>query len=69
MHMTACALKSICCAAEDELPGEPYVLYMSTLNEEGVMAVKQTCCDRLLASRVEQKLQVRWTCTSELRAC
>ena len=32
---------------------------MSTLSEEGVMAVKQTCCDRLLASRVEQKLQVR----------
>ena len=44
---------------EDELPSEPYVLYMSTLSEDGVMAVKQTACDRLLASRVEQKLQVR----------
>ena len=31
---------------------------MSTLTEEGVMAVKQVACDRLLASRVEAKLQV-----------
>ena len=29
-------------AGEDELPSEPYVLYMSTLSEDGVMAVKQT---------------------------
>lgn len=32
---------------------------MSTLTEEGVMAVKQAACDRLLASRVETKLQVK----------
>ena len=32
---------------------------MSTLREEGVMAVKQAACDQLLASRVEQKLQAR----------
>jgi hypothetical protein len=32
---------------------------MSTLREEGVMDVKQTACDQLLASRVEQKLQAR----------
>jgi len=31
---------------------------MSTLNEEGVMNVKQVACDRLLSSRVETKLQV-----------
>lgn len=31
---------------------------MSTLNEEGVMAVKTAACERLLASRVEMKLQV-----------
>ena len=35
---------------------------MSTLTEQGVMDVKQIACDRLLASRVEAKLQVRsWT--------
>ena len=32
---------------------------MSTLTEQGVMEVRQVACDRLLASRVEQKLQVR----------
>lgn len=31
---------------------------MSTLTEQGVMEVKQVACDRLLASRVEAKLQV-----------
>lgn len=35
------------------------LLTMSTLNEEGVMTVKQVACDRLLSSRVETKLQVR----------
>lgn len=34
------------------------LLTMSTLNEEGVMNVKQVACDRLLSSRVENKLQV-----------
>lgn len=34
------------------------LLTMSTLNEEGVMNVKQVACDRLLSSRVETKLQV-----------
>ncbi|KAK9843474.1 hypothetical protein WJX81_004449 [Elliptochloris bilobata] len=37
--------------------GEGALLQMSTLREEGVMAVKQAACDQLLASRVEQKLQ------------
>jgi len=32
---------------------------MSTLTEQGVMDVKQVACDRLLASRVEAKLQVQ----------
>ena len=39
------------------------LLTMSTLNEEGVMNVKQVACDRLLSSRVETKLQVRLTCS------
>lgn len=34
------------------------LLAMSTLTEEGVMAVKTSACDRLLATRVEAKLQV-----------
>ena len=38
---------------EDDLPT------MSTLNEEGVSFVKQVCCDKLLAARVEQKLASR----------
>ena len=38
---------------------EKALLSMSTLNEEGVMSVKQAACDALLASRVEAKLQVR----------
>ena len=37
------------------------LLTMSTLNEDGVMNVKQVACDRLLSSRVETKLQVRYT--------
>jgi len=39
-------------------PEEAELHSMSTLTEEGVMAVKQIACDRLLASRVEMKLQV-----------
>ncbi|KAK9918943.1 hypothetical protein WJX75_008237 [Coccomyxa subellipsoidea] len=38
-------------------PTDAKLLMMSTLTEEGVMAVKQVACDRLLASRVEAKLQ------------
>jgi hypothetical protein len=41
-------------AAGDE--GESALLTMSTLTEEGVMAVKQTACDRLLNFRVELKV-------------
>ena len=40
-------------------PEEAELHSMSTLVEEGVMAVKQAACDRLLASRVEMKMQVR----------
>lgn len=32
------------------------LITMSTLNEEGVMNVKKTACDRLLAHRVEEKM-------------
>ena len=38
---------------------EAALLRMSTLNEEGVINVKQVACDRLLSSRVEMKLKVR----------
>ncbi len=37
-------------------PAEQHLLTMSTLNEEGVMGVKTTACDRLLAHRVEIKV-------------
>ena len=36
---------------------EAALLRMSTLSEEGVMAVKQAACDRLLSSRVEMKMK------------
>ena len=39
-------------------PEDARLLSMSTLTEQGVMEVRQVACDRLLASRVEQKLQV-----------
>jgi nucleolar GTP-binding protein len=35
---------------------ERYLLTMSALTEDGVMAVKQTACDRLLNFRVELKV-------------
>ena len=38
-------------------------MLMSTLNEEGVMDVKTAACERLLASRVEMKLQVGFCCS------
>lgn len=40
-------------------PEDAKLLTMSTLTEQGVMDVKQVACDRLLASRVEAKLQVQ----------
>ncbi|CAL1529983.1 unnamed protein product [Lymnaea stagnalis] len=42
--------------AEFQAEGEP-VLEMSTLTEEGVMAVKIEACERLLTFRVEQKMK------------
>lgn len=39
--------------------GESYLMAMSTLQEAGLAAVKQTACDRLLNFRVELKVQVR----------
>lgn len=45
--------------------GEAQLHMMSTLTEDGVMAVKQAACDRLLASRVEAKLQVKSSPTPE----
>jgi nucleolar GTP-binding protein len=49
-----------CCTAGALEAGEAEaaLLRMSTLSEEGVMAVKQTACDRLLSSRVEMKMKV-----------
>ena len=48
---------SYCCCAGIS-PEDAKLLTMSTLTEQGVMDVKQIACDRLLASRVEAKLQV-----------
>ncbi len=50
-------------------PGDAKLLTMSTLTEDGVMAVKQMACDRLLASRVEAKLQVSLRYFHALAAC
>ena len=38
--------------------GETTLVTMSTLTEDGIAAVKQVACDRLLCSRVEVKLKV-----------
>jgi hypothetical protein len=37
---------------------EQTLITMSTLTEDGISAVKQLACDRLLSSRVEVKLKV-----------
>ena len=50
-------VEGVPCAA-GVAPADAKLLTMSTLTEEGVMAVKHVACDRLLASRVEAKLQV-----------
>ena len=47
-------------------PEDARLLSMSTLTEQGVMEVRQVACDRLLASRVEQKLQVCLRCSTPL---
>lgn len=46
-------LNAVSCPNQPDAP----LLSMSTLHEEGVSVVKQACCDRLLAVRVEQKLR------------
>lgn len=43
-------------AGEGDVTAE--VMKMSALSEEGVMAVRSTACDRLLATRVDLKLKV-----------
>ena len=57
-HQESCGC---CCAGVS--PEDAKLLTMSTLTEQGVMDVKQIACDRLLASRVEAKLQVRLNVT------
>ena len=46
-------------AGAEVTDAEAQVLTMSTLTEENVMAVKVAACERLLAARVEMKMQVR----------
>lgn len=59
-HMVSEARKLSAGAAaglvEDNGEGEQILMAMSTLSEEGVMAVKQVACERLLAYRVDAKV-------------
>jgi nucleolar GTP-binding protein len=51
-----CAAGAAAAEAGAAAPTERYLMTMSTLTEEGVMAVKTTACDRLLNFRVDMKL-------------
>ena len=65
MHLCSCQSCPACNTAGIPPPegsDDAQLLTMSTLNEDGVMNVKQVACDRLLSSRVETKLQVSIHC-------
>ena len=64
-HIQSETLRHYCVAGIPPPAGtdDSQLLTMSTLNEEGVMHVKQVACDRLLSSRVENKLQVSQCCS------
>lgn len=59
MNSSLSSLRGCGCWYAGVSPEDAKLLTMSTLTEQGVMEVKQVACDRLLASRVEAKLQVR----------
>ncbi|GAA0146877.1 hypothetical protein LIER_06724 [Lithospermum erythrorhizon] len=57
MEMKAEAMKTVIGQGGEAANDEGVLLTMSTLTEEGVIAVKNTACERLLDQRVEQKMK------------
>ncbi|KAK1362147.1 Nucleolar GTP-binding protein 1 [Heracleum sosnowskyi] len=57
MEMKAEATKTLIGQGGESASDEGVLLAMSTLNEEGVIAVKNAACERLLDQRVEQKMK------------
>ncbi|KAG9135932.1 hypothetical protein Leryth_021174 [Lithospermum erythrorhizon] len=57
MEMKAEATKTVIGQGGEATNDEGVLLTMSTLTEEGVIAVKNTACERLLDQRVEQKMK------------
>ncbi|KAK3205289.1 hypothetical protein Dsin_019335 [Dipteronia sinensis] len=57
MEMKAEALKTVMGQGGEAANDEGVLLTMSTLNEEGVSAVKNAACERLLDQRVELKMK------------
>ncbi|KAK1376533.1 Nucleolar GTP-binding protein 1 [Heracleum sosnowskyi] len=57
MEMKAEATKTVIGQGGESTNDEGVLLAMSTLNEEGVIAVKNAACERLLDQRVEQKMK------------
>ncbi|KAL8157137.1 nucleolar GTP-binding protein 1-like [Apium graveolens] len=57
MEMKAEATKTVIGQGGECTSDEGVLLAMSTLNEEGVIAVKNAACERLLDQRVEQKMK------------
>ncbi|GAY46509.1 hypothetical protein CUMW_097620 [Citrus unshiu] len=59
MEMKAEAMKTVMGQGGEVGDDEGVLLTMSTLNEEGVAAVKNAACDRLLNQRVELKMKTK----------
>ncbi|KAL1828764.1 hypothetical protein DCAR_0208021 [Daucus carota subsp. sativus] len=57
MEMKAEATKTVIGEGGESTNDEEVLLAMSTLNEDGVIAVKNAACERLLDQRVEQKMK------------
>ncbi|XP_057538762.1 nucleolar GTP-binding protein 1-like [Amaranthus tricolor] len=57
MEMKAEALKTVVGQGGEATSDEGVLLTMSTLTEEGIIAVKNSACDRLLDQRVELKMK------------
>ncbi|XP_057774667.1 nucleolar GTP-binding protein 1-like [Salvia miltiorrhiza] len=57
MEMKAEAMKTLVGQGGEATDGSNVLLTMSTLTEEGVIAVKNAACERLLDQRVEQKMK------------
>ncbi|OIW08649.1 hypothetical protein TanjilG_03325 [Lupinus angustifolius] len=57
MEMKSEALKTVICEGGEASNDEGVLLTMSTLTEDGVIAVKNAACERLLNQRVEIKMK------------